>query len=151
MEVGSFKGKSSCYLAEGARTGRGAHVYAVDPWDLPGNPAGKHGYDDAYGSFVAQVASLGLTDRVTPIRAFSKDAAASWGGPRIGLLFIDGSHVYQDVRDDFEAWSPHLAPGAVVVFDDYDTKPNPGVRRYVEELGGTWDLSTPPLAIRRFD
>lgn len=99
--------------------------------------------------FVAQLVSLDLAAFVTPIRAFSVDAAAKWDGPEIGLLFIDGSHTYEDVKADYQAWLPHLAPGAVVALDDYGTKPNPGVTRFVQETEQEWDLSTPPLAICR--
>jgi hypothetical protein len=35
-------------------------------------------------------------------------------------LFIDGDHRYEAVRADFAAWQPHLAPGAIVAFDDSD-------------------------------
>lgn len=152
VEVGSFRGKSASYLAEGARCGKGAHVWAVDPWDLAGNPDGKHGYarKTTRQVFTAQIAQMGLADQVTAIRGFSVDVAKVWAGPPIGLLFIDGSHEYEDVKADHEAWSAHLAAGAVVVFDDYGTRPNPGVMRYVNEIhaSGTWDMSTTPLAIR---
>lgn len=151
VELGSFRGKSTCYLAEGARCGRGAHVYAVEPWDLAGNPDGKHGFARIATReyFELQVASLDLADRITAIQGFSTDVAKQWRGPRVGLLFVDGSHEYSDVRADFEAWSEHLADDAVVAFDDYRTKRNPGVTRFVEELEGTWDLQTSPLAIWR--
>lgn len=150
VNVGVFKGKSACYLAEGARLGRGAHVWAVDPWNLPGNEPGKHDYDseETYAHFHAQVDYMELGDYITPIKAFSLDAAAKWDGPKIGLLFIDGSHTYHDVKADYEAWTRHCCKGSVVVFDDYGTKPNPGVTRFVDELKGKWDFRTPPLAIR---
>lgn len=151
VEVGSFRGRSTCYLAEGARCGKGARVWAIDPWDLEGNDDGKHGYarESTRMVFVRQVVEMDLGQHITPIRGFSTDVAARWSGPPIGLLFIDGSHTYEDVKADFAAWSPHLAPAAVVALDDYGTKPNPGVTRFVEETGYEWDLSRPPLAICR--
>lgn len=150
VELGAFKGKSACWMAEGARLGRHAHVWAIDPWDLPGNPKGKHNYsaEETYAHFHAQVDYMDLGEFITPIKAFSVDAAAKWDGPKIGLLFIDGSHTYADVKADYEAWSPHLVRGSVVVFDDYDTKPNPGVKQFVDEIKGKWDFNTPPLAIK---
>lgn len=155
VEIGSFKGKSTCYLAEGAAEGRGAKVWAVDPWDLPGNPDGKHGYTTARQDFDAQTQQMGLAWRITPVQGFSTAVAASWDSP-VGLLYIDGSHTYQDVRDDWQAWWPHLASEAVVVFDDYGTKKNPGVTKLVDELSGAGellrlDLDTPPLAVGRAD
>jgi predicted O-methyltransferase YrrM len=61
------------------------------------------------------------------------------GGPRPGdrpaqLLFIDSSHDRESVLAAFGAWRDSLAPGAVVVFHDYDNPHYPGVREAVAEL-----------------
>jgi predicted O-methyltransferase YrrM len=138
VEIGSYKGKSTAYLAAGSKAGQGVPVYAVDPWDLPGNIAGKHGFTDpeVREAFEKQLRALRLWSRVTPIRAFSTDAAHAWDGPLVGLLFIDGDHDEESVRADLEAWVPHLAPSHVVAFDDYATRRNPGVRAVVDTLVG---------------
>ena len=123
VEIGSFKGKSTAFLAYGARLGRGAHVWAVDPWDLPGNPYGKHGFSapEVREAFEAQLRACRLWSRVTALRAFSTEAAADWTGQPIGLLYIDGDHEEAAVRADVAAWTPHLAAEHVIVFDDLDT------------------------------
>jgi predicted O-methyltransferase YrrM len=158
VEIGSFKGKSTCYLAEGSRQGSGTGVWAIDPWELPGNEPGRHRFDQARPAFEEQVSRAGLRDWIIAIPAFSTVAAASWtrgtGGRPIGMLYIDGSHLYADVRADFEAWLPLLVDGGIIAFDDYRTPRNPGVERFVDELhaGDTlvgWDFFTPPLAIAR--
>lgn len=136
VEIGSYKGKSTCYLAEGARSGCGAHVWAVEPWDLPGNVTGRFGFaqESTKQAFFQQVKAMGLDDQITVIQAFGADAAENWRGPRVGLLYIDGDHSASSVRRDFEAWRRHLVPGATVVFDDLDTKRNPGVRRVFDDF-----------------
>lgn len=134
VELGSFKGKSTCFLAAGAQAGRGAHVYAFDAWDLPTNPTGRHGYATAREAFDAHVASCGLTEHITPTRSFSVPAGEAWDGPPVGLLYIDADHGYQAVLDDFWTWWPHLIPGAVVAFDDWRTPKNPGVEKAVSRL-----------------
>lgn len=142
VEVGSFKGKSTAFLADGARIGGGARVYAVDPWDLPGNPYGKHGFSapEVREAFESQLKACRLWGRVSPVRAFSVDAAACYDGPPIGLLYIDGDHEEAAVRADVAAWSPHLAADHVIVFDDLDTKRNPGVRVVVDELADRYTV-----------
>lgn len=136
VEIGSFRGMSTCYLASGARDGNGAKVWAVDPWDLPGNPYGKHGYSAPIvrEEFERQLRGLQLWSRVNPVQDFSTSAAAAWTGPKIGLLFIDGDHDESAVRSDIEQWSPHLAESHLVVLDDLDTPRNPGVRVVADEL-----------------
>lgn len=154
VEIGSYKGKSTCYLAAGGRDGRGAHVWAIDPWDSPGNPSGRHRFaePETIGAFAAQLAAAALTERVFAIRGFSVKVAAAWKGPPVGLLYIDGDHTEQAVRADVEAWRPHLAPGAVLAFDDLDTPRNPGVRVVVDELvseGRTLEVPAPGLGVLR--
>lgn len=152
VEIGSYKGKSSCYLAEGAKRGFGAHVHCIEPWNLPGNIGGKHNYTDpdVEELFHMQVAEMDLMDQISAHNAFSHDFVKQWTDP-IGLLFIDGSHIYKDVKQDFEDYSPFVVPNGLVVFDDF-SKRNPGVMRLVNELNRSHvlvnlDMFTPPLAI----
>lgn len=136
VEIGSYKGKSTCFLAAGAQNGAGARVWAVDPWDLHGNVTGRFGFAEATTrqAFGRQIDAAGLRDRITAIRGFSVNVARKWSGPPIGLLYIDGDHREAAVRADWKAWKRHLAEGATVVFDDLDTPKNPGVRVVVDEL-----------------
>jgi hypothetical protein len=152
VELGSFKGMSTAHLATGARDGHGAHVWAVDPWDLPGNVYGKHGYSAPIvrDEFERQLRAMRLWSRITPLRAFSVDAATDWTGPAIGLLYIDADHAEAAVRADVHAWTPHLAAGHTLAFDDLDTPRNPGVRVVVEELeqaGYTLTVAAERLAV----
>jgi hypothetical protein len=152
VEIGSYKGKSTCYLASGSRIGQGARVYAIDPWDLPGNATGRFKFADptTYSTFVEQVFQAEVEDLVTPIRAFSSSLAKIWR-QKIGLLYIDGSHTEKDVQRDWDLWSPFLAEPSVVAFDDYDTERNPGVKRVVDSLVARknrhWEFGPHPLAI----
>lgn len=153
VEIGSYKGKSTCYLAAGARAGLGAPVFAIDPWELPGNITGRFHFADreTREAFTAQVARAGLTAQVTPFRAFADLLAPFWLRP-IGLLYIDGSHAEGDVWNDWSLWSPHLAPGGIVAFDDYRTPRNPGVAAIVDRLryertGMRWEEGPAPLVV----
>lgn len=145
VELGSYRGKSTSYLAAGARDGNGAPVFAIDPWDLPGNPAGRpsHAFDSPHNRdvFEAQLRSVRLWSRVTPIQSFAVDVAAEWhhvhpGRPAwVGLLFVDANHDADAIRADIEAWWPHMDPVAgVIALDDIDTPKNPGVRVVADEL-----------------
>jgi predicted O-methyltransferase YrrM len=53
----------------------------------------------------------------------------------VDLLYIDSSHEPRATIDEVHAWRPVLAPGATIVFDDYDHPDYPGVREAVQELG----------------
>ena len=154
VEIGVFMARTTVFLAQGARAGHGAHVYGVDPWDLPGErypykwlnhptkgktrklftkPGTRHLAEQT-------VARSGVKDQITLIRGFSVEVAESWEGPKIGFLFIDGDHQEDMVRADWEAWHSHLAPKAVIAFDDYH-KDYPGVTTVVDELAAAKALT----------
>lgn len=143
VEIGSFQGLSTTYLALGAKTGRGAHVWAVDPWDLPGTVYGKHGYNRPIirERFEEQLRGARVWSQVTPLQAFSNDAAADYTGPPIGLLFVDGDHAAESVRSDIAAWTPHLAEDHVIALDDWGTPKNPGVAEVAAEIEDRYDVS----------
>lgn len=149
VEVGSYLGRSTCFLASGTA---GAHIWAVDPWDLPGNRDSKrHAFarSSTREAFHRHLIECGVAHKVTAVQAFSLDAAAAWDGPPIGLLYIDAVHSYEAVKADYEAWTPHLAPGGVVAFDDANTS-RFGVGRFVRELDqGAEFLCDKRLAVLR--
>jgi predicted O-methyltransferase YrrM len=130
VEIGNYRGRSTVALALGARRGAGAQVYSIDPHaEFTGPRGGSFGPDDQ-AHLYANITRAGVGSTIKVVSLASLAVAASWSGPAVGLLFIDGDHRYQAVRADFEAWRPHLAPGAAVVFDDCDY---PDVARFVRE------------------
>jgi hypothetical protein len=150
VEVGVFRGRTACYLGAGAKAGNGAHVWAVDPWDLPGH---RHAYVKQTRSFTSPrirraaesaVARHGFGDQVTLVRGFSTEVAAGWDGPPVGLLFVDGDHTAPGIRGDLQAWQPHLAASATVVIDDYHDH-FPEVRMVVAELVKAGTLAQPQV------
>jgi predicted O-methyltransferase YrrM len=154
VELGTYQGKGTCFLAAGARAGKGAFVWTVDPWDLPGErsttgagprPENPIDYTDPAHreTAVRQVVNAGLSGQVTFVQDFSSHAGRIWSGPPVGLLFIDGDHREPAVRRDFAAWEPHLAPGAVIAWDDHRVG-FPGVMSVVDQLAHDKGLITAP-------
>lgn len=127
VEIGVFKGRTLCYMAQGAKAGRGATVYGIDPWQsLPGNGKHKTTIEKAQE----------VVDRCAPtntilIEGFSTDVAEWWDKP-VGMMYIDGNHNYEPVLADIHAWSKHVKTGAYIIFDDYENT-HPGVMRAVDK------------------
>ena len=143
VEIGSYKGRSTAFLAAGCATKAGQDfVHAVDHFVgssemLPGgaNPTeGVDGETSYYSEFHANLVQVGLKQRVITHIGKSTHVAAFWDKP-IRLLFIDGEHDYESVRADYDAWAPHVVRGGYICFHDYC--PHwPGVVRLVQELRG---------------
>ena len=123
VEIGSWKGRSTAWLAAGARLAA-ARVYAVDPH------TGSREDPEAttLAAFRANLADAGLADVVEPLVMTSVEAARLLDGP-LELLFIDGDHSYEAVRLDAELWLPKLVEGGIVMFHDVGTTGYSGPRR----------------------
>ena len=144
VELGSYRGKSTCYLATGAALDYNAPVYAVDAWSeevsawraavLKSLPS------PVYEDFTAQLDKAGVLDDVRVIRSLTTLAAELYDGPQVGLLYIDGDHSKEAVLADFRAWRKHLAQDAVIIFDDFGVTKNPGVSLAVGALEASGEL-----------
>lgn len=135
VELGVFQGRTALLMAWGARQGDRAHVWAIDAWNLAGNLYGPPFTDPGTRNWARyNVRATGYSNDVTLVQGFSLAEAEKWSGPSVGLLFIDGDHSYDGARGDFLSWSHHLAPGAVVAFDDYGHPDWPGVAEAVDAL-----------------
>jgi len=155
VEIGSFMGLSTCWLALGAKSGGREPVTAVDHFKgSKEHQAGRRHecavlveQGSTYPRFLENIERAGVKDQVRPVVATSEEAAKTWGRP-IRLLFIDGDHRYESTRRDFELWSRFVVEGGYIAFHDVDTWP--GVTRYYHELveqGGFQEVFT-ALALR---
>jgi predicted O-methyltransferase YrrM len=120
VEIGNYRGRSTVALALGARRGAGARVVSIDPHvEFTGPRGGRFGPEDQ-AQLYANLTRAGVGALVHVVGLASLPVAAGWAGPEVGLLFLDGDHRYEAVRADLDAWQPHLAAAAGVVFDDCD-------------------------------
>jgi predicted O-methyltransferase YrrM len=72
----------------------------------------------------------GCEEKVTAICADHSTVAL--GRKDFDLIFIDGSHEYEDVKRDIAKWLPYLEKGGLMCGHDFD-EPYEGVRRAVCE------------------
>jgi MMP 1-O-methyltransferase len=131
VEIGSYLGRSTIVLARAAADADAGPIYAVDPHTAMltvANETPRNTHDE----FLANVRRAEVEEHVRSLLALSTDAARSWDGGPVSLLFIDGYHSREAVLEDWHGWAPYLTDDACVVFDDY--LPFAGVRTAVREL-----------------
>jgi predicted O-methyltransferase YrrM len=112
VEIGSHRGKSATLIALGLPTG--ARLTAVDPFDDPRWGGGP----ESLAIFESNMAAAGVSDRVDLFRGLSSEASATWAGPPVGFLWVDGAHDVASTLADFDGWLPHMAPGAELYVHD---------------------------------
>jgi MMP 1-O-methyltransferase len=138
LEVGSYCGRSTIFLAAGVRDAGGSVVYSVDHHrgseeHQPGEEYHDERLVDAAGNvdtlsaFRATMARAALDDTVVPIVASSPVVAKGWSTP-LGLAFIDGGHSTQAATTDYESWAPHVRAGGSLAIHDVFPDPAEGGR-----------------------
>ena len=132
VEIGSYKGKSTIALASALVEKGAGSLVAVDPHAPTGKESyvREHGEQDTYAEFERNVAYAGVSNYVTSIRATSRDARKRYDMRPIDVLFIDGSHDYDDVLADIDTWTPLVNRDGIVAFNDTYV---PGVNLAIRE------------------
>lgn len=116
VEIGSYKGRSAVAIGHGLKANASGNyrLICVDPFfDEKRDP-------DLGRAFRQNIEEGGVSDIVDMMPMFSVEAARAWPHERgIAMLWIDGNHEYEYVREDFLLWNRHLVPGGVIAFHDW--------------------------------
>jgi hypothetical protein len=136
-EVGSHKGRSTRALADNCR----GVVYAIDPWAGYVNNDGSQARwigdpDQAFACFKRNLKDHLRKGRVVICRTGLGEAVKGVL-PFVDMVFIDGDHRYEQVRDDILLAKRILKPGGLLCGHDYGHVEWPGVQRAVNELIGS--------------
>jgi MMP 1-O-methyltransferase len=136
LEIGSYCGKSTIYLAAAA-SAAGQLVATVDHhrgseehqpgWEYhdPNLVDRVTGRLDTLPSLRATLAAAGLEEHVVVVVGRSAAVARLWGTP-LGLVFIDGGHTEQAAATDYECWAPWVAHGGALAIHDVFPDPADG-------------------------
>jgi predicted O-methyltransferase YrrM len=136
LEIGTYCGKSTIYLACAARQA-GQVVITVDHHH--GSEENQPGWEyhdvslvdprtgrlDTLPHFRATLAGLGLDEDVIAVVGRSADVARLWQAP-LGMLFIDGGHTEAAAQTDYEGWAPHVTHGGALAIHDVFPDPADG-------------------------
>lgn len=134
LEIGSYLGASSCYLAA-ALSVNGGHLYCVDTW---ANETMPEGVQDTFAEFSKN--TKGVAPLITAIRKRSDELTRDDLPLPVDLVFIDADHSYRAVKGDFEKVRGWVRDGGTIAF--HDTIWFEGVSRVLGEIlsTGAWML-----------
>lgn len=131
VEIGSWKGKSTIWLAKGSLAGKKVKIYAIDPHTGSKEHRIKINKLNTFTEFKQNIKKANVEKIVNPIVKTSEKALENFNKP-IELLFIDGDHSYKMVKKDFKMWSPKLIDKGIIAF--HDTTNWPGPKKVVSEF-----------------
>jgi hypothetical protein len=124
VEVGSWKGKSSAFMAvEIANSEKNIEFYCVDHWI-----GSIEHYDRSLGTYEPEIHKLyqtfinnmkPLESYYKPMRMTSLEASNHFEDQSLDFVFIDASHEYEDVCNDIDAWMSKVKNGGFIAGHDY--------------------------------
>lgn len=152
VELGSFLGKSTAFLVEGAKLNEHsrpgpnsskiyAEVWAIDHW----KGSKEHQLDaqhpiqeildgeDLFKKFCRIMNEHGWLQYIRPMVKDHDEAVHEFADGEIRLLFIDGEHDYESTKRNFELWLPKVTNGGLIVFHDDDDS-HPHVQQVVKHI-----------------
>lgn len=134
VEIGVFAGMLAHHLLKELDF---IVLIGVDPYigsdgTFPGN------FSDSLDPDIAMYKAMSVMEpygqRAQLVTMSSEDAAAQIGAGEVDVVFVDGCHLYDCVRQDFDLWIPKLRKGVETLVVGHDFSPQwPGVVRAVHE------------------
>lgn len=119
VEVGVFKAQFSKHLLKNWK----GTLWMVDPWRAFEE---GEGYVDASNHKRHQTAYLeamqnikGYESRAFMLRGLSLDMVSRFEDNSLDLVYIDGNHAYDWVKEDIELWWPKIKKGGTIAGHDY--------------------------------
>lgn len=152
VEIGTFLGKSLCYLMEKANiSNKNLSISCVDlfkitpdygdgemPWGENARAWEKNNGENAlFEHFKKNIAKCPGNDILSIIRQNSWEASQNFKDGSLDFIFIDASHSYENVKKDIESWFPKLKTGSIIAGHDYEGE----VEKAVKEFFGHQKLS----------
>ena len=131
VEIGSWKGKSACYMAvEILNSKKKIKFDCVDTWrgsEEHTNPSSSNyeplleTADGLYNHFLENIKPL--SSFINPIRKPSTEASLLYENGSLHCAFIDASHDYENVCIDINSWLPKIKKGNILAGHDFHHGP----------------------------
>ena len=140
VEVGSYEGRSACWIVRHLLTGEGSRLACIDPFQE---------YEGQERNFEHNIRVAGCADKIVKLRGRSQQVLPFLPEESIDFVYIDGSHLIMDVLQDAALCWQLLRPGGVLVFDDYEhalfpdsfgMSAGPAIRAFLSLLSGEYEL-----------
>lgn len=137
LEIGSFEGRSACWFLTHLMDDPGARLTCIDPWwQQTSQKVYAENMEGVFERFQKNIRATGRAAQVQVIRGDSRTEMPKLPAESFDLIYVDGNHTSEAVREDSLLAIALLKAGGLIVWDDYYWSPPvaEGVDRACAEL-----------------
>ena len=109
---------------------RGEKKYGIEPDSLPTAYSTEDNYQDLVRRFTPEL----VASRIRIVKKYSHEAVNEFPDNYFDFIYIDASHLYEDVKRDLNDWFPKLKIGGLMCGHDYENTNGFGVIKAVNEF-----------------
>lgn len=122
LEIGAYKGYSTCWILENLATNPESLVYAIDTWEGSPEYPDKINFKKIEKEFDENIKKTKKQNQVIKMKMNSRDGLIELIQKKImfDFIYIDASHEAKDVISDAVLSWQVLKNGCVLIFDDYE-------------------------------
>jgi predicted O-methyltransferase YrrM len=140
VEVGSYEGRSACWIIQRLLTGKDSRLICVEPFGE---------YEEQERNFDYNIRVAGCVNKIVKLRGRSQRVLPLLAEESFDFIYIDGSHTTWDVLQDAAMCWRLVRPGGILVFDDYehplfpdsfDMSAGPAIRAFLALITGKYQL-----------
>jgi predicted O-methyltransferase YrrM len=119
LEIGSFEGSSSTYFSDNMLHHPDSSLTCVDPFtsENPTNPY-RLTEDETKDRFLANISKSKNFNKITLKQVYSNTFFET-NTEKFNFIYIDGSHLAEDVAHDFKEAIKICESGGYIAMDDY--------------------------------
>ena len=136
IEIGTYTGESTVLFSRKAKK-----VFTIDPYIQnydPNDGAGETDLQQVKAIFFERLRNSNSTDKVYQYQELSKTAKTHFKDKSVDIVYIDGLHTYEGVKEDIKNYLPKIKSGGYIAGHDYCDKFS-GVIKAVNEAFGKPD------------
>lgn len=129
VEIGSYTGISTALFCQHFKK-----VIAIDPWlSGIGEINDKVDMNEVYDKFVLRMMKY---ENLTVLKHFAQEVVDNFDNSTFDVIYIDGSHTYENVKRDIQQWRNKVKKGGFITGHDYWPGRFDGVIQAVNETVG---------------
>ena len=156
LEIGTYKGRTACYLINEAKRYHGDKVvyYGIDLFEKCTTELAQKEFSKSKPTLpmdkvYANIRKATLSVRIYLYKGFSKDTIPKLPNIFFDLIFIDGGHSPETIATDWKNIQRFIHDKTIIIFDDYYTDNiKVGCKQVIDNLNiKQWYIKTyPPLS-----